>query len=78
MGEKKGSLKIKNTSPKLSNNTAKNQRKKGRLKSQISVSQTSYQQDGKMILLNDFEYRKDSAIVIEETTLQVVRTDITR
>ena len=41
------------------------------------ISQTSCLQDEKNILLNDFEYPKDAAIVIEESTSQV-RTDSTR
>ena len=68
-----------NTLPSIllnSNNTVTSYREKGRSECQISVRLHASRMK-KNILLNDFEYPKDAAIVIEGSTSQV-RTDSTR
>ena len=68
-----------NTLPSVllnSNNTVKSYREKGCSECQISVRLHASRMK-QNILLNDFEYPKDAAIVIEEPTSQV-RTDSTR
>ena len=68
-----------NTLPSIlldSNNTAQNQRKKGRSKCQVSIRLHASMME-QMMLLNDFGYPKISAIAIDKTTSQL-RTNSTR